>query len=548
MPSDTYTLTISDVGVSTPADGSVTTVKIADYNVAIAGTGVTTAKIVDGAITSAKIANGTIVAGDIENGAITTDKILNSNVTTDKIANVNVTTAKIADVNVTTAKIADDAITSAKIADNTIVDGNIALNTIALGKIAQIASKTILGNATTGTANVAASPCTTFGFQMLAAADAAGGRTALGLGTISTQPSDNVSITGGSITNVTFSGTSVNVSSPTGTLPAANGGTGYSNYTAGEMLYASGPTSLSKLSKGASTTYVLHGAGAGTAPSWGTINLATDVTGVLPIANGGSTTGANADTISFLTTGQTTDALAKGELRWNSTDETLDLKLAGDVTLQVGQESNIYVHNSESVDTIPNGSVVYVHGAADDNVAVRLATNANITSSKTLGVATQSITAGSHGYITTQGLVRGLDTSAFTSGDSLWLGVGGALTATEPVFPATAVRMAIVVRDDVEEGSIYVQPQLFSDGRVSGSFVWGAGGATSVSTTITGLSATSSVIIQERGATPVRSMYSVVCTTNSFIAHAAADASSGGGTVAGSLPASGTVFSYIAFI
>ena len=531
MPSDTYTLTISDVGVSTPADLSVTTAKIANLNV-------TTGKIADSAITSAKILDGTIVAGDIENGAITTDKILNLNVTTGKLADENVTTAKIADVNVTTAKIADDAITSAKIADNTIVDGNIALNTIALGKIAQIASKTILGNATTGTANVAASPCTTFGFQMLAAADAAGGRTALGLGTISTQPSDNVSITGGSITNVTFSGTSVNVSSPTGTLPAANGGTGYSNYTAGEMLYASGPTSLSKLSKGASTTYVLHGAGSGSTPSWGTINLATDVTGVLPIANGGSTTGANADTISFLTTGQTTDALAKGELRWNSTDETLDLKLAGDVTLQVGQESNIYVHNSESVDTIPNGSVVYVYGSSGDNVAVKLATNANITASKTLGVATQSITAGNHGYITTQGLVRGLDTSAFSSGNSLWLGVGGALTATEPVFPATAVRMAIVVRDDVEEGSIYVQPQLFSDGRVSGQFAWDGNDTVGPSIDVMGMTSASNVIIQQRNtATILHRSFGAVCSAGGFVPH------SDSGTAL-----DGKLFSYIAFI
>ena len=541
MPSDTYTLTISDVGVSTPADLSVTTAKIANLNV-------TTGKIADSAITSAKIANGTIEEADIADSAITSVKIANGTVTGTDIATGTITSSNIENGTIVAGDIANGAVTTDKIGTGTIVDGNIALNTIDLGKIAQISAGRILGNATTGTANVVASPCTTFGFQMLAAADAAGGRTALGLGTISTQPSDNVSITGGSITNVTFSGPSVNVSSPTGTLPAANGGTGFNTFTSGDILYASGPQTLSKLAKGSSTDFVLHGAGGSTAPSWGRVNLATDVTGVLPIANGGSTTGANADTISFLTTGQTTDALAKGELRWNSTDETLDLKLAGDVTLQVGQESNIYVHNSESVDTIPNGSVVYVYGSSGDNVAVKLATNANITSSKTLGVATQSITAGSHGYITTQGLVRGLDTSAFISGDSLWLGVGGALTATEPVFPATPVRMAIVVRDDVEEGSIYVQPQLFSDGRVSGSFIWGAGGATSVSTTITGLSATSSVIIQERGATPVRSMYSVVCITNSFRAYAAADASGGGGGAAGSLPASGTVFSYIAFI
>jgi hypothetical protein len=535
MPSDTYTLTISDVGVSTPADLSVTTAKIVDLNVK-------TGKIADSAITSAKIANGTIVEADIADSAITSAKIANGTIVAGDIADGAITSAKILDGTIAAVDIADGAVTTDKIGTGTIVNNNIASNTITLGKIATIGAGTILGNATAGTTTIATSPCTAFGFQMLAAADVDGGKTVLGLGSMATQASSAVSITGGTIANVAFSGTSVNVSSPTGTLPVANGGTGFSSYIAGQLLYANGATSFGKLEKGASTNYVLHGAGVGTAPSWGFINLATDVTGVLPATNGGTGLGGAVDTFSFLTTGQTTDALETGELRWNSTDKTLDLKLAGDVTLQVGQESNIYAHNSQG-GIIPNGSVVYIYGADGSNPAVKLATNADISAKKTLGIATQEIAIGQHGYITTQGLVRTLDTSAYVSGDVLYLGTGGALTATEPTHPANVVRMAIVVADDVTNGSIYVQPQLFSDGRVSGTFVWGTTANAGTAQTVVGLTATSEVIIQQRGVNPaVQSFYSVVCNTDSFTPYATA---AGGG---GALPIATTGFSYIAFI
>lgn len=50
-------------------------------------------------------------------------------------------------------------------------------------------------------------------------------------------------------------------------LDEANGGTGQSSYTIGDLLYASGSTTLSKLSAGA-TGNVLTSNGVGTAPSW----------------------------------------------------------------------------------------------------------------------------------------------------------------------------------------------------------------------------------------------------------------------------------------
>lgn len=62
-----------------------------------------------------------------------------------------------------------------------------------------------------------------------------------------------------------------------GVVPAANGGTGQSSYTIGDLLYASGATTLSKLAAVA-TGSALISAGIGTAPSWGTPVAATSAT------------------------------------------------------------------------------------------------------------------------------------------------------------------------------------------------------------------------------------------------------------------------------
>lgn len=56
----------------------------------------------------------------------------------------------------------------------------------------------------------------------------------------------------------------------TGTLPAANGGTGIASYAVGDLLYASGATALSKLADVATTNVLLSG-GVATAPSWGKV-------------------------------------------------------------------------------------------------------------------------------------------------------------------------------------------------------------------------------------------------------------------------------------
>jgi len=73
-----------------------------------------------------------------------------------------------------------------------------------------------------------------------------------------------------------------------GNAIAANyGGTGQTSYTVGDLLYASGSTTLAKLADVATGNALISG-GVGVAPSWGKVGLTTHVTGTLPVANGGT--------------------------------------------------------------------------------------------------------------------------------------------------------------------------------------------------------------------------------------------------------------------
>lgn len=65
-----------------------------------------------------------------------------------------------------------------------------------------------------------------------------------------------------------------------GTLAPANGGTGLTSYTVGDLLYASSTSVLSKLAAVAVGNALISG-GSATAPTWGKIGLATHVSGTL---------------------------------------------------------------------------------------------------------------------------------------------------------------------------------------------------------------------------------------------------------------------------
>ena len=101
---------------------------------------------------------------------------------------------------------------------------------------------------------------------------------ASGLKISDTYPGQTSITTLGTIATGTWAGTAV---------AADHGGTGITSYAIGDIIYASGTSTLSKLSDVATGNALISG-GVTTAPSWGKIGLTTHVSGTLPIGNGGT--------------------------------------------------------------------------------------------------------------------------------------------------------------------------------------------------------------------------------------------------------------------
>jgi len=91
----------------------------------------------------------------------------------------------------------------------------------------------------------------------------------------------------GSYTGITGVGTLTAGTWNGSVIGAIYGGTGFASYTVGDLLFADTTTSLAKLA-GAAVGNALISGGVASAPSYGKIGLATHVSGTLPAANGGT--------------------------------------------------------------------------------------------------------------------------------------------------------------------------------------------------------------------------------------------------------------------
>jgi hypothetical protein len=116
--------------------------------------------------------------------------------------------------------------------------------------------------------------------------------------------------------------------------------------------------------------------------------------------------------------------------------------------------------------TIAKGTPVYSTGSDGTNILVAKASNASeSTSSKTMGLVQSQLTTtgGSQtGFVITEGLLSGIDTSAANAGDPVWLGVDGALIyglINKPYAPAHLVFLGIVTKKSAGNGEIFVKVQ-----------------------------------------------------------------------------------------
>lgn len=124
-------------------------------------------------------------------------------------------------------------------------------------------------------------------------------------------------------------------------------------------------------------------------------------------------------------------------------------------------------HEVKLAENMSIGTAVYVSGStgqAGTNMLVSKASNTTEgTSSKTLGLLAFTGVTNDLGFVITEGLLAGLDTStAGAVGDPVWLGVNGELIfglANKPYAPAHLVFIGVVTRKQQNNGEIFVKVQ-----------------------------------------------------------------------------------------
>lgn len=155
-------------------------------------------------------------------------------------------------------------------------------------------------------------------------------------------------------------------------------------------------------------------------------------------------------------------------MRWNDSDGTVDLGMkGGNVTLQIGQEQLTRVVNKTGSDLLEaNYQAVKISGAQGNRLKVALAqANNDANSAETLGIVTETILNNQEGFVTTSGIVRGINTTGslqsetWADGDMLYLSgtIAGQLTNIKPTAPIHTVIMGYVVRAHATQGQLYVK-------------------------------------------------------------------------------------------
>ena len=127
--------------------------------------------------------------------------------------------------------------------------------------------------------------------------------------------SDKLSPSGGTALQIGDASDTITI--PTGAtftvtdgLGVASGGTGIASFTAGDVLYATGTTTLAKLAKGTAEQVLAMNSGA-TAPDWGSVDIT--VLPTITVAKGGTNLSSfTAGDILYATGSTTLAKLAKG--------------------------------------------------------------------------------------------------------------------------------------------------------------------------------------------------------------------------------------------
>ena len=291
-----------------------------------------------------------------------------------------------------------------------------------------------------------------------------------GAGTIAVSNTGVLSFAGGPTGLTPIAATTGNISLA-GTLLPAYGGTGINSYAVGDLIYASAATTLSKLSDVATGNALISG-GVTTAPSWGKIGLTTHVSGILPIANGGTNNNAT----------PTAGAIAYGS---GTTYAFTAAGVAGQVLTSAGAGTPVWT--AAATGTVTSVSVVSANGFAGT-------------------VATSTTTPAITLSTTVTGLVKGNGTI-----------LSAATAATDYVAPSSyASANGLTMATSRLLGRTTATTGAAEEISVAGGLTLSAGTLTGTSGTVTSVTGTSPVV-SSGGANPAISMPAATTSVNGYL-------------------------------
>jgi hypothetical protein len=156
----------------------------------------------------------------------------------------------------------------------------------------------------------------------------------------------------------------------------------------------------------------------------------------------------------------TTAQVELGELAINTHDGKVFIKKDDGTAqvIEVGAQSSVEVRN-DSGSTINKGAPVYISGThASGKPTVALADNDGTSTVPAIGLVMDDIADEAEGFVVLTGLITGLATDTYSSGDPLYLSAtAGSLTTTRPTATSQKVqKVGFVTRSHASAGSILV--------------------------------------------------------------------------------------------
>jgi len=164
------------------------------------------------------------------------------------------------------------------------------------------------------------------------------------------------------------------------------------------------------------------------------------------------------DSITFNTAKDGT--VGVGEVEYNDSQGSLIQGLkGGNVTNIIGQQLHQRVSNVTG-STLSKGTAVYLSGSQGNRItAAKALATSDPTSANTFGIVAESIADNASGYVITEGLITGINTSGLTEDSAVYLSptVAGGLTSTKPQAPNHGVYIGVCVKSNAGSGELFVK-------------------------------------------------------------------------------------------